>query len=73
MDSRRASSSWIDRLVVQNTGWLPTYVTKKALENKIVCGVICEIELPEEATLRSGKMREEIGQFFIRSQHYSLV
>jgi murein tripeptide amidase MpaA len=50
------------RVVVQNTGWLPTYVTKKALEKKVVRGVICEIKLPEDATLISGKPREEIGQ-----------
>jgi murein tripeptide amidase MpaA len=50
------------RLVVQNTGWLPTYVTKKALEQKLVRGVICEITLPEGAALQSGKAREEIGQ-----------
>src|SRR5690606_23465006 len=28
------------RVVVQNTGWLPTYVTKKALEKKVTRGVI---------------------------------
>jgi murein tripeptide amidase MpaA len=50
------------RLVVHNTGWLPTYVTKKALERQVVRGIICEIELPEGATLESGKRREEIGQ-----------
>ena len=50
------------RLVVHNTGWLPTYVTKKALERKLVRGVVCEIELPEGATLESGKIREQLGQ-----------
>ncbi len=50
------------RLVVQNTGWLPTYVTKKALEKKVVRGVICEIELPEGADLEAGKPRVDIGQ-----------
>jgi murein tripeptide amidase MpaA len=50
------------RLVVQNTGWLPTYVTKKALEKKVVRGVVCEIELPEGAVLETGKPREEVGQ-----------
>ena len=49
------------RLVIQNTGWLPTYVTKKALEKKVVRGVVCEIELPEGATLETGKLREELG------------
>jgi murein tripeptide amidase MpaA len=46
-------------LVVHNTGWLPTYVTKMALEKKISRGVICEIALPDGATLESGKVREE--------------
>ncbi len=50
------------RLVVQNTGWLPTNVTEKALEKKLVRGCICEIELPEGATLETGKSREELGQ-----------
>ncbi|MBO3457693.1 hypothetical protein G7B40_008565 [Aetokthonos hydrillicola Thurmond2011] len=50
------------RLVIQNTGWLPTYVTEKALEKKLVRGCICEIELPIGATLEIGKPREEVGQ-----------
>ena len=50
------------QLVVQNTGWLPTYVTKKALEKKVVRGMVCEIELPEGASLETGKLREELGQ-----------
>jgi hypothetical protein len=50
------------RMVVNNSGWLPTYVTKKAVEKKLVRGVVCEIELPEGATLRTGKQREELGQ-----------
>ncbi len=49
------------RLVVENTGWLPTYVTKKALEKKLR-GVVCEIELPKGAKLETGKSREELGQ-----------
>ena len=50
------------RLVVENTGWLPTYVTKKAVEKKVSRGVICEIELPEGATLQAGKVREDLAQ-----------
>jgi murein tripeptide amidase MpaA len=50
------------RMVVENTGWLPSYATKKALERKLCRGVICEIELPEGAALRSGKVREELAQ-----------
>ncbi len=50
------------RLVVENTGWLPTYVTKKAVNKKISRGVICEIEIPKGATLQAGKVREEFSQ-----------
>lgn len=50
------------RVVVQNAGWLPTYVTKKAIEKKLVRGVIVELDLPEGATLETGKAREDIGQ-----------
>jgi hypothetical protein len=49
-------------LVVHNSGWLPTYVTQKALETKTVRGIICEITLPEGATLHNGKVRQDIGQ-----------
>ncbi len=50
------------RLVAHNTGWLPTYVTKNALEKKLVRGIVCEIELPEGVTLETGEPRIEIGQ-----------
>ncbi|MGB8981368.1 MAG: M14 family metallopeptidase [Anaerolineales bacterium] len=50
------------RLVIQNEGWLPTYVTKKALERRATRGVIAEIALPKGASLGSGKAREELGE-----------
>ncbi|MGH8671536.1 MAG: M14 family metallopeptidase, partial [Burkholderiales bacterium] len=50
------------RLVVQNSGWLPSYVTKKGLEKKTTRGVVCEITLPVGAVLENGKAREELGQ-----------
>jgi murein tripeptide amidase MpaA len=63
------------RLVLHNTGWLPTYVTKKALEKKLVRGVVCEIILPDGAVLETGKLREELGQLEGRaykpSAHFS--
>ena len=49
------------RVVVENTGWLPSYVTKKALERK-VRGLVCEIEIPKGAKLETGKAREELSQ-----------
>ena len=56
------ADSYRVRLVIQNEGWLPTYVTKKALEKKLTRGVIAEIELPKGALLSSGKVREELGE-----------
>jgi murein tripeptide amidase MpaA len=50
------------RLVVQNTGWLPTYVTKKAMERKIVRSIVAEITLPDGASFKVGREREELGQ-----------
>jgi murein tripeptide amidase MpaA len=61
------------RLVVENTGWLPSYVTKKAVEKKVCRGVIAEIELPEGATLQSGKPREELAQLEGRAYKSALA
>lgn len=52
---------YLVRLVVSNSGWLPTYVTKKAQE-KQARGVVCEILLPSNAKLLSGEHREELPQ-----------
>jgi murein tripeptide amidase MpaA len=57
-----ADDTYRVQLVVQNTGWLPTYITVHALEKKLVRGCICEIELPENTTLAMGKPREDVGQ-----------
>ena len=48
--------------VVQNTGWLPTSVTGRAQEKKLVRPVEVEICLPEGASLVSGLPRTEAGQ-----------
>jgi murein tripeptide amidase MpaA len=60
--NRLSPDTYHIRMVVHNTGWLPAYVTKKALERKLVRGVVCEIELPEGGSLETGKLREELGQ-----------
>jgi hypothetical protein len=59
---RIGPESWRVRLVVQNTGWLPSYVSKRALERKVVRGLIAEIALPDGAKLHSGKRRQDVGQ-----------
>ncbi len=54
--------TWKVTLVIQNTGWLPTYVSKRALVRKTVRGVVTELELPAGASLATGKLRDDIGQ-----------
>lgn len=56
------------QIVVDNSGWLPTAISRKALEKKAVRGIIAEIELPENAVLLSGKEREDLGQLEGRNQ-----
>jgi murein tripeptide amidase MpaA len=50
------------RVVVQNEGWMPTNVTEKALERKVVQPLEATITLPEGAALAQGKPRVELGQ-----------
>ena len=60
--ARVADDAWHVHCVVHNTGWLPSYVTKRGLDHKLTRGVLCEIELPAGASLESGPPRAELGQ-----------
>ncbi|MCU7370677.1 M14 family metallopeptidase [Paucibacter sp. O1-1] len=54
--------TWRVRLAVANSGYLPAYITKRALERKVVRGVMFEIHLPPgnpEISLLGGKERIE--------------
>ena len=56
------TDTWRVRMAVANSGWLPAYVSQRALQRKVVRGVMFEIALPEgDATvsLVSGKPRME--------------
>jgi murein tripeptide amidase MpaA len=57
-----AASTYRIRMVICNTGWLPSYGSKKALEKNLVRGVIAEIDIEEEMKLITGLSRLEIGQ-----------
>jgi murein tripeptide amidase MpaA len=48
------------RLVVENVGWLPTYVSKKAQERKAARAPVVELRLPDGARLEMGKVRQEL-------------
>ncbi len=54
--------TWRVRMAVANSGWLPAYISQRALQRKVVRGVIFEIALPEgdpTVSLVSGKPRME--------------
>jgi murein tripeptide amidase MpaA len=69
---RLGEDTWRVRLAVANGGYLPSYVTKRALERKITRGVVYEIELPEGAALVAGKRRVEGAQLEGRASKPSL-
>jgi murein tripeptide amidase MpaA len=69
---RLGEDTWRLRLAVHNTGYLPSYVTRRALERKVTRGVVYEIDLPEGARLVAGKPRVEGGQLEGRASKVSL-
>ena len=52
-------SVWRIRVAVQNTGWLPTNVTKIALKNKLCRGVVGEISRVDAEAGHSGSSEPE--------------
>jgi hypothetical protein len=50
------------RLVLQNSGWLPTNVTEKAVERKAVRDLEVKLDLPDGARLVGGDVTTEVGQ-----------
>ncbi len=54
--------TWRIRFAVGNAGWLPAYVTKLALQHKVVRGVVFEVHLPpgdSAVSLVTGQPRVE--------------
>jgi murein tripeptide amidase MpaA len=52
---------WRVRFAVANAGYLPSYVTRRALERKVARGCVFTIELPAGATLVGGSERVTAG------------
>lgn len=49
--------TWRVRLAVANAGYLPSYISKRALERKVARGTVFDITLPDGASLVNGKAR----------------
>jgi murein tripeptide amidase MpaA len=56
------ADTWRVRFAVANSGYLPAYVTKRALERKTVRGTVFEIHLAAGVTMVSGRERVEGAQ-----------
>ncbi|MBI5259846.1 MAG: carboxypeptidase [Burkholderiales bacterium] len=50
--------TWRVRFAVANAGYLPSHITRRALERKTTRGVVFELHLPPEVALVSGKQRQ---------------
>ena len=60
-------------LAVQNTGYLPSYVSKRALARKQSRGVVAEITLAAGQELVAGKVRELLGELEGRAYKHTLM
>ena len=56
-----AADTYRLQVVVQNQGYLPTYVTKKALERKTCRPLLAELELTADMQLLTGEARVDRG------------
>jgi murein tripeptide amidase MpaA len=59
---RLGESTFLVRLVLQNSGWLPTNVTQKAVERNAVRALEVELDLLDDARLVGGELKTEAGQ-----------
>ena len=65
--------SWRIEVAVQNSGYLPSYVSKRAQQRKQARGLVGEVVLPQGATLKSGKLREIAGELEGRAYKHTLM
>ena len=61
------------QLVLENTGWLPTNVSDKALERKVVRDLEITLELPDGARLVAGDTVTKSGQLDGRVHKRSIL
>ena len=64
---------WRVRVVVHNTGFLPTNVTQRAVQRKAVGPVVAVLSLADGCVLLTGKGRQELGQLTGRERKNSMM
>jgi hypothetical protein len=62
---------WRLRLVVENSGWLPTHGSQQALDQQLIGGVSVELKLPAGARLVEGASSQQLGQLAGRTDQRS--
>jgi hypothetical protein len=65
--------SWRVRVAVENSGWMPTNVTQRALDQDVVQPLVARAHLPAGAVLATGTERLELGQLSGRALHTSAI
>jgi murein tripeptide amidase MpaA len=59
---QHGDGTWRVRVVIANTGWLPTNITQTAIDQRVVLPVVADLTLPDGVTLTTGRARIELGQ-----------
>lgn len=65
--SKLSDDTWALDLVVENSGFLPTYTSQQARKRQVARPVLAHLHLPKEGSILLGKGRMEIGHLEGRS------
>src|SRR5439155_898785 len=71
--ARAGDGAWRVRAVIENDGWMPTNVTERATEKKIVREIEATVELPDGARLVTGTSPIELGQLDGRARATTML
>jgi hypothetical protein len=66
-----AEGHWRVRLVVENTGWLPTSGSQRALDGKLAGDLEARLTVPSGARLVNGELHRSAGQLAGRNEQRS--
>ncbi len=70
---RIGNGCWRVRVAVENSGWMPTNVTQRAIDQGVVQPLVARALLPSGAKLAGGTERVELGQLSGRALHTSAM
>lgn len=70
---RLSDEVWRVRVVVANDGWLPTNVTQRAIDKKMVDGVEVTLHVGETASIVTGTTTAHLGQLVGRSRATTMI